>query len=129
MVALDLLIWVAMEFYHSLTPTTLSSLELGWLSPSLFNSSIDECVCRALIEAGADINHQDFDGWTPLHGAAHWGQEDSCKVLVEALCDMDLRDKHGKTAAEQADESLVKLMAELYEKQKSVSEFSVLMYC
>jgi len=57
------------------------------------------------------------------------GQEDSCKVLVEALCDMDLRDKHGKTAAEQADESLVKLMAELYEKQKSVSEFSVLMYC
>lgn len=78
---------------------------------------------RALIQAGADINHADFDGWTPLHGAAHWGQEETCKILTEALCDMDVKDRAGQTAADVADESLHKLMKELYEKQQSVSEY------
>lgn len=76
---------------------------------------------RALIQAGANLNHQDVDGWTPLHGAAHWGQEESCKILTEALCDMDVKDRAGQTATDVADDSLTKLMKELYDKQQSVS--------
>lgn len=31
-------------------------------------------VLDQIIKAGADINVTDFDGWTPLHAAAHWGK-------------------------------------------------------
>ena len=41
-----------------------------------------------LIKAGADLNGKDVDGWTPLHAAAHWGQEEACRVLLESSCDM-----------------------------------------
>lgn len=77
--------------------------------------------CRVLIQAGANINHVDQDGWTPLHGAAHWGQQESCKILTEALCDMDVKDRGGQTAADVADDALKRLMKELYEKQQGVS--------
>lgn len=33
----------------------------------------------------------DFDGWTPLHAAAHWGQEEACRILAEQLCNMEAR--------------------------------------
>lgn len=42
-----------------------------------------------LIQAGADVNAEDYDGWTPLHAAAHWGQKEACEILVENFCDMD----------------------------------------
>lgn len=57
--------------------------------PSLFLS----CARRLLIQAGYDVNIKDYDGWTPLHAAAHWGKEEACRVLVENLCDMDLINK------------------------------------
>lgn len=79
-------------------------------------------ACRALLQAGAHINHQDTDGWTPLHGAAHWGQEESCKILCDGLCDMEIKDYAGRTAHDVADDSLVKLLKELEVKQKSVSD-------
>lgn len=44
---------------------------------------------RLLIQLGSDVDSRDFDGWTPLHGAAHWGQEEACRLLSEALCDME----------------------------------------
>lgn len=37
------------------------------------------------------MNGQDFDGWTPLHAAAHWGQKEACEVLLENMCDMGIR--------------------------------------
>lgn len=48
---------------------------------------------RLLIQAGYDVNIKDYDGWTPLHAAAHWGKEEACRILVENLCDMDLINK------------------------------------
>ena len=43
------------------------------------------------MQAGVDVNAQDFDGWTPLHAAAHWGQREACEILVENFCDMDMK--------------------------------------
>ncbi|KAH0616707.1 hypothetical protein JD844_028036 [Phrynosoma platyrhinos] len=48
---------------------------------------------RLLIQAGYDVNIKDFDGWTPLHAAAHWGKEEACRILVENLCDMETVNK------------------------------------
>lgn len=50
------------------------------------------CV-RLLIQAGYEVNIKDYDGWTPLHAAAHWGKEGACRILVENQCDMDLINK------------------------------------
>lgn len=48
---------------------------------------------RLLIQAGYEVNIKDYDGWTPLHAAAHWGKEEACRILVENQCDMDLINK------------------------------------
>lgn len=48
---------------------------------------------RLLIQAGYDVNIKDYDGWTPLHAAAHWGKEEACRILVEHLCDMEVVNK------------------------------------
>ena len=48
--------------------------------------SLDLCVvglCRLLVEAGADVNAADADGWSPMHAAAHWAQDGACKLLAE----------------------------------------------
>lgn len=48
---------------------------------------------RLLIQARYDVNIKDYDGWTPLHAAAHWGKEEACRILVENLCDMEAVNK------------------------------------
>jgi ankyrin repeat protein len=48
-------------------------------------------VYSVLLQGGANLNSQDFDGWTPLHAAAHWGQKEACEMLVEEFCDMDMK--------------------------------------
>lgn len=34
------------------------------------------------------MDSRDIDGWTPLHAAAHWGQEEVCSLLADNMCDM-----------------------------------------
>jgi ankyrin repeat protein len=38
---------------------------------------------RLLLQYNANVNEVDKDGWTPLHAAAHWEQEEACKILAE----------------------------------------------
>ncbi|XP_041114090.1 protein phosphatase 1 regulatory subunit 12A-like isoform X2 [Polyodon spathula] len=75
-------------------------------------------VLKLLIQAGYDVNIKDYDGWTPLHAAAHWGKEEACRVLVENLCDMDAVNKVGQTAFDVADEDVLGYLEELQKKQK-----------
>lgn len=81
-------------------------------------------VITLLLQAGADINAKDFDGWTPLHAAAHWGQDESCKILVENHCDMDITNSSGQTALDLADSEVVPLLEELKKSQASMKESS-----
>ncbi|XP_053305643.1 protein phosphatase 1 regulatory subunit 12A-like isoform X2 [Spea bombifrons] len=74
-------------------------------------------VIKLLLQLGFDVDSRDFDGWTPLHAAAHWGQQDACRLLCEALCDMEAVNKVGQTAADVADDSIESLLEELKDKQ------------
>ncbi|KAG1681204.1 Protein phosphatase 1 regulatory subunit 12A [Nymphon striatum] len=38
-------------------------------------------VMSMLIDAGANLDAQDFDGWAPLHAAAHWCQREALELL------------------------------------------------
>lgn len=45
-------------------------------------------LVRVLLQCGVDVDCRDIDGWTPLHAAAHWGQEEVCTLLADSMCDM-----------------------------------------
>ncbi|CAI9717285.1 protein phosphatase 1 regulatory subunit 12A isoform X5 [Octopus vulgaris] len=74
-------------------------------------------VMHLLIQAKANVNIKDSDGWTPLHAAAHWGQDRACKILAENFCDMDSKNNAGQTAFDVADTELLSLLEELKKKQ------------
>ena len=42
---------------------------------------------------------QDFDGWTPLHAAAHWAQREACEILCENYANMDIKNYVGQTVS------------------------------
>ena len=49
-----------------------------------------------LIEAQADVNVQDEDGWTALHVAAIYGNVEIARMLIDAGARKDIRDNEGK---------------------------------
>lgn len=60
-------------------------------------------VARALIERGkAEVNLRTVDGYTALHVAAEAGHADFVRFLLTQGADRTLRDRHGLTAAERA---------------------------
>ncbi|KAL3882574.1 hypothetical protein ACJMK2_028907 [Sinanodonta woodiana] len=79
-------------------------------------------VINILLQAGVDVSAKDYDDWTPLHAAAHWGQEEVCKLLAEHMCDFDAKNKAGQTAFDVADTDMIKLLEELKLKQASLKD-------
>lgn len=51
--------------------------------------SLDFGAVRKLLEAGADPNARDQNGQTPLHHAARIGDEEVCKLLIDAGADVE----------------------------------------
>ena len=46
---------------------------------------------RLLLQAGCDVNIKDKDGWSPLHAAVHWEQQQAAEILTEAGADFSVR--------------------------------------
>ncbi|XP_065350467.1 protein phosphatase 1 regulatory subunit 12B-like isoform X3 [Cloeon dipterum] len=77
-------------------------------------------VMKVLLQAGADINSQDVDGWTPLHAASHWAQKDACQLLVDNLCDMQIKNFVGQTAEDIADPEVLSSLQEMRKAQAAL---------
>nr|XP_046250372.1 protein phosphatase 1 regulatory subunit 12A isoform X2 [Scatophagus argus] len=77
-------------------------------------------VLKVLLQCGVDVDSRDIDGWTPLHAAAHWGQEEVCTLLSENMCDMAAVNNVGQTPLDVADENLVDALEELQKKQNAL---------
>lgn len=54
-------------------------------------------IINTLISAGANLDAQDSGGWTPLHHAALWQQQDVIRVLKDGKADQTLTSKTGGT--------------------------------
>ena len=60
-----------------------------------------ECV-EKLLEAGADPNLLEYDGWSPLHWAATNGHESVCGLLIRYGAKKDVQDSRGYTPRDMA---------------------------
>ena len=65
---------------------------------------------------------QDFDGWTPLHAAAHWAQREACDVLCDNYANMDIKNYVGQTCFDVADPDVLRLLEELKKKQATLQK-------
>jgi ankyrin repeat protein len=88
---------------HGVSPNTPNTegetpLHLVMRRGSL-SENADETVAmfRALIEHGAQIEPRDARGWSPLHAAVAFNQEQVAKMLVELGADVNGTTKDGET--------------------------------
>ena len=54
------------------------------------------------LNAGADINQRDSEGYTPLHWAAYYGRVDAAQLLLDRGANPEIGDNSGRTALEVA---------------------------
>lgn len=59
-------------------------------------------LVRVLVERGAEVNVQQEGGWTPLHQAAHHGQEELVTLLLEKGADRAALSADGQTPEQMA---------------------------
>ena len=79
-------------------------------------------VMNLLIQAGMEVNIQDYDGWTPLHAAAHWAQREACELLADNYSNMELKNCVGQTPFDVADPDVLRLLEELKKKQNTLQK-------
>ncbi|XP_029615371.1 protein phosphatase 1 regulatory subunit 12A isoform X1 [Salmo trutta] len=77
-------------------------------------------VMKVLLQCSLDLDSGDVDGWTALHAAAHWGQQEVCSLLADNMCDMAALNNVGQTPLEVADDALVDTLEELTKKQNAL---------
>jgi len=79
-------------------------------------------VMNLLIQSGMEVNIQDYDGWTPLHAAAHWAQREACEILADNYSNMDIKNCVGQTPFDVADPDVLRLLEELKKKQNTLQK-------
>jgi hypothetical protein len=90
----------AMTTDHNVGPD--SPAEVGWGVPDLGPNVPDDVerlrlVTRSLLEAGANVNARDHQGWTPLHSAAAQASAALAELLLEAGANINARDDRRET--------------------------------
>ena len=77
-------------------------------------------IFSLLLQLGVDINAKDVDGWTPLHAAVHWGQNDACELLAEHGANFSARNKMVTNLSIQFNT--------VYTEMKKMRKFFILVY-
>ena len=95
---------LATALQHSDVPNSLYTREDILLSTILGWSDLsDDCwhMVRLLLDEGADPNcHEEVDGWTPLHYAVHYGNEDLAELLFQYGANPNITDKKARKPME-----------------------------
>ncbi len=81
-------------------------------------------VIETLLQRGVNVNAIDNDRWTPLHAAAHWEQEEACRILAQNGADFTAQTYSGQTPYDVCDKEMsVKLrnLQSTYSNQKASS--------
>jgi len=80
----------------------------GWMVGTALHSAASARhaeIVGVLLDAGADPNRRQAEGWTPLHSAAHNGDADSVERLLARGASVELEDDRGRTAEAHARET------------------------
>ncbi|RDD39703.1 Protein phosphatase 1 regulatory subunit 12B [Trichoplax sp. H2] len=75
-------------------------------------------VVKILLAAKVNVNAVDFEGWTPLHAAAHWEQADICELLVENNADLYALTKMNEFPKDVAGDGTQDLLEDLMKRFK-----------
>ncbi|KAF0992457.1 hypothetical protein HZS_6062 [Henneguya salminicola] len=67
---------------------------------------------------GADPNSRDIEGWTPLHAAVKWGNEDICRELIANGADLECLNNNNETPIKLADNHMKSVLEELAVKYR-----------
>lgn len=79
------------------------AVDLRGTGPAIGGDSDSLPALKALIEAGADVNCQSIDGWTPLLSACCQNNNlPLVKMLIAAGARVEVRDRDGRTPLHQA---------------------------
>ncbi len=103
-----------------------SSLHVACGSTPLYvasrNGRID--IVKLLVNLGADIEAKTGYGWTSLHSASCSGHIDIVKLLIYLDADVKAINNAGKTPAQVAKTTAIKIVIECYEEMTQLKEWS-----
>lgn len=85
-------------------PDPVSKNPLGVAALHAAMSGGHTAIARMLADAGADVNAQSAEGWTPLHYCAEIGDAEMAALFLGKGADPSIRRADGQTAAEVGDE-------------------------
>jgi ankyrin repeat protein len=86
------------EIYLSQDGTFVDTVATTNDTPLIWASEMGSTACvKKLLDAGADPNQFEYDGWSGLHWAARNGHLEIIKLLLEYGARLDQRDSNGDT--------------------------------